>query len=66
MKLYFFPRVYWYESERSEGISPYYEIKIWEIIIMGFTSEGNIRLTEDANCRNKEIQHHAEIFRVLS
>jgi hypothetical protein len=33
---------------------------------MGFTSEENNRLTEDVNCRNKEIQHRAELFRVLS
>jgi hypothetical protein len=33
---------------------------------MGFISEGNNRLIEDANCRNKEIQHRAELFRVLS
>lgn len=33
---------------------------------MCFISEGNIRLTEDANCLKKAIQHHAELFRVLS
>jgi hypothetical protein len=33
---------------------------------MGITSEGNNRLSEDANCRNKEIQHRADLFKVLS
>jgi hypothetical protein len=33
---------------------------------MGFTSEGNNRLKEDVNCRNKDIQHHAGIFKFLS
>jgi hypothetical protein len=33
---------------------------------VSFTSEGNNILTEDGNCRNKEIQHRAEIFKVLS
>jgi len=30
---------------------------------MGFTSEGNGRLREDANCPNKEIQHRVELFK---
>ena len=33
---------------------------------MDFTNEGNNRLTEDANCRNKEIQHRADLFKILS
>jgi hypothetical protein len=32
---------------------------------MNFTSEGNNRLREDANCRDKEIQNPAELFKVL-
>jgi hypothetical protein len=32
---------------------------------MGFTSEGNDRLTEDANCPNKEIQHRVELFKIF-
>jgi hypothetical protein len=32
---------------------------------MCFTSEGNYRLTKDANCPNKEIQHRAELFKFL-
>jgi len=32
---------------------------------MGFTSEGNNRLTEDANSRNKEIQYRVNYLYLI-